>query len=58
MIGSGKLGGPRLQKIQGTLAALKIQAKLAALLDRIEQTEARTPRGEAVKARHAGWVAW
>jgi len=53
-----KLGGPRLQKIQGALVALKIQAKLEALLDRIERTEARTPRGEAIKARHAGWVAW
>ena len=52
-----KPGGPRLQKIQGALAALKIQAKLEALLDRIERTEARTPRGEAIKARHAGRVA-
>jgi hypothetical protein len=49
-------GGPRLQKIQGALAALKIQAKLEALLDRIERTEARTPRGEAIKARYAGRV--
>jgi hypothetical protein len=50
-------GGLRLQKIQGALAALKIQAKLEALLDRIARTEARTPRGEAIKARHAGRVA-
>ena len=49
--------GPRLLKIQGELAALKIQAKLAALLDRIERTEARTPRGEAIKTRHAWRVA-
>jgi len=49
-----KPGGGRLQKIQGALAVLKIQAKLTALLDRIERTEARTPRGEAIKARHAG----
>ena len=35
-----------------------IQAKLRALLDRIERTEARTPRGEAIKARHAGRAVW
>ena len=52
-----KPGGSRLQKIQDALAALIIQTKLAALLDRIERTEARTPRGEAIKARHAGRVA-
>ena len=34
----------------------KIQAKLAMLLDRIERLEARTPRGAAIKARHAGQV--
>jgi hypothetical protein len=50
----GKPGGPRLQKIQGALAALKIQAKLEALLDRIERTEARTQRGEAIKGRLSG----
>jgi hypothetical protein len=44
--------GPRLLK-QGELEALKIRAKLAALLDRIERTEAKTPRGEVIKARHA-----
>ena len=49
-------GGPRLQKIQGTFAAREIQAKLEALLDRIGRTEARTPLGEAIKARHAGPV--
>jgi hypothetical protein len=50
-------GGPRLHKIQGPPAALNIQAKLEALLDRIGRTEARTPRGEAIKARHAGRAA-
>ena len=29
-----------------------IEGKLAALLDRIERTEAKTPCGEAIKARH------
>jgi hypothetical protein len=48
-------GGPH--KIQGAPAALNTRAKLEALLDRIEQTEARTPRGEAIKARHAGRAA-
>jgi hypothetical protein len=50
-------GGPRLHKILGAPAALNIHAKLEALLDRIERTEARTPRGEAIKARHAGRAA-
>jgi hypothetical protein len=34
--------------------ALIIKAKLAALLGRIARTEARTPRGKAIKARYAG----
>jgi hypothetical protein len=49
-------GGPRLRQIPGALVARKIQAKLEALLDRIERTEAKTPRGKAIKARHAGRV--
>ena len=49
-------GGPRLKKIPGALAPLKLQAKLEALLDRIERTEARSPLGEAIKARHAGRI--
>ena len=49
-------GGPGLQKIQSAFAAREIQAKLEALLDRIERTEARTPRGEAIKARRGGRV--
>ena len=48
--------GQPVQKILGALATLKIQAKLEALLDRIERTQARTPRGEAIKVRHADSV--
>jgi hypothetical protein len=37
-------------------SARETQAKLAALLDRIERTEARTPLGEAIKARRGGQI--
>ena len=47
---------PAVAENTGCAGPTKIQAKLEALLDRIERTEARTPRGEAIKARHAGRV--
>jgi hypothetical protein len=37
----------------GEAEAKLIEAKLAKALDRIAQTEAKTERGEAIKARHA-----
>jgi hypothetical protein len=52
----GTEADPRIENAQDKPATLIIKAKLVALLDRIEQTEARTPRGKEIKARHAGRI--